>query len=109
MDTITQNEHGLSAGAAKVAKDERRERAPNPKRHFDSPELLLADDGLSDSEKLGLLKEWDLEIDNRLKAEEEGFSASDPIRSRHEAAIADEAARVKSALTEITNRIDATV
>jgi hypothetical protein len=106
METTTQNSQGLSAGATKTVSDDESARAPNPKRNFDSPELLLADKGLSDADKLSLLQEWDSEIDNRLKAEEEGFSASDPIRSRHEAAIADEAARVKSALTEVTRRID---
>jgi hypothetical protein len=99
MEPTTQNSQGL-------AQDAQPERAPNPKRQFDSPELLIADEQLSDADKLDLLREWDLEIDNRLKAEEEGFSASDPIRSRHEAAIADESARVKSALTEITQRLE---
>lgn len=91
--------------ARKVAKDEAKARAPNPQRHFHSPDLLLDDDSLTDREKYDLLREWDLEIDNRLKAEEEGMSASDPMRSRHEAKLAEESARVKSCLTELALRL----
>jgi hypothetical protein len=99
MEPSTENSQGISAEQSAAP-------APNPKRRFDSPEMLIADVGASDAEKLEMLKEWDLELDNRLKAEEEGFSASDPIRSRHEGAIADESARVKSALAEVAKRTD---
>jgi CheY-like chemotaxis protein len=77
--------------------------APNPRKHFDTPEALLADPSLSDAEKQSLLTEWDSEIDGRLKAESEGMSASDPISARREARLADEAGHVKTALTDITN------
>jgi hypothetical protein len=87
--------------------DEGNATAPNPRRHFHSPELLMADPATSDTEKQALLCEWDLEIDNRLKAEEEGMSASDPMRSSREAQLADEAARVKNCLTEINARLAA--
>jgi hypothetical protein len=95
----------LSHASKKISSDQAKERAPNPKRHFTSPEMLLADAGLSNDEKLALLTEWDLEIDNRLKAEEEGMSVSDPMHNRVEAKLADEAARVKSALTEVSEKI----
>jgi CheY-like chemotaxis protein len=74
---------------------------PNPRKHFDTPEALLADPGLPDSEKKALLTEWDSELDGRLNAESEGMSASDPISAKREARLADEAGKVKSALTEI--------
>jgi CheY-like chemotaxis protein len=74
---------------------------PNPRKHFDTPEALLADPSLPDSEKKALLTEWDSELDGRLNAESEGMSASDPISATREARLADEAGKVKNALTEI--------
>jgi hypothetical protein len=97
-----------SVPARKVARDEVRARAPNAKRHFQSPEMLVADAGLSDADKLALLKDWDLELSNRLKAEEEGMSASDPIGEGREARLADEAARVKTLLLELSGRVGET-
>ncbi len=88
-----------------IAKDEAANRAPNPKRHFQSPEMLVADTSLSDAEKHALLCEWDLELDNRLRAEEEGMSASDPIRQDREAKLADEAGRVKTLLMEFAAKV----
>jgi hypothetical protein len=100
----TSNVHA-TAPAQRVADDEATERAPDPKRHFQSPEMLLAEESLSDAEKYALLSEWDLELDNCLRAEEEGMSASDPMRGRHEAKLADEAGRVKSCLTDLAGRL----
>jgi hypothetical protein len=74
---------------------------PDPRRHFDTPEHLLDADGLTDTEKRGLLTEWDAELDQRLNAEAEGMSAADPISARREGKLADEASRVKTALSEI--------
>ena len=105
MEQTTPPAAARTPAAQKVAKDEARSRAPNPQRHFQSPELLMADASISDTDKQTLLCEWDLEIDNRLKAEEEGMSASDPMRSSREAQLADEAARVKSCLHEIQARL----
>lgn len=78
--------------------------APNPRKHFDSPEALIADQELSDDAKQALLKDWDADIDGRLNAESEGMSASDPISAKKEAALAEEATHVKTALTEISGR-----
>lgn len=91
--------------AAKVADDDANDRAPHPRRHFTSPDLLVADASLTDAEKLALLQEWDLDLDNRLKAEAEGMSASDPISERKEAKLAEESARVKRTITELAGRI----
>jgi CheY-like chemotaxis protein len=79
--------------------------APNPRKHFDTPEALLADPELKVDEKHALLMEWDSELDGRLNAEAEGMSASDPISARKEGRLADEAGHVKTALTEITEKI----
>lgn len=79
--------------------------APDPKRQFASPEMLMADESLSDAEKHALLQEWDLELDHRLNAEAEGMSASDPIKGRYEARMADEATRVKSCLNELNAKL----
>jgi len=58
----------------------------NPRKHYDTPEQLLADPELSDSVKQVQLTEWDSEMDNRLHAEAEGMSASDPISATRSAA-----------------------
>lgn len=105
MTTSKDNPAALTPQASKVARDEVRDNSPNAKRHFQSPELLMADPSLNDTEKLALLRDWDLELSNRLKAEEEGMSASDPIGERQEARFADEAARVKTALSELAGRL----
>lgn len=91
--------------ALKVADDHANDRAPHPRRHFSSPELLIADPSLEDAEKLSLLQEWDLDLDNRLKAEAEGMSASDPISERKEARLAEESARVKQCITDLCGRL----
>lgn len=78
---------------------------PNPRKHFDTPEALLADPGLEDSQKKELLTEWDSEMDGRLNAESEGMSAADPISAKREARLADEAGKVKSALTTVLGKI----
>lgn len=79
------------------------EPAANARRQYVSPEQLMTDDNLTNADKLELLKDWDLELDNRLKAEEEGMSASDPMRSRHEAKLADESTRVKDAIKQLAD------
>ena len=78
--------------------------APDPRKHFDTPEHLLDADGISEPEKRALLEEWRSEMDNRLDAEAEGMSASDPISARREGRLADEASRVKTALMDIDKR-----
>jgi len=95
----------VSTPANHIAEDSAAELAPNPKRHFVSPEMLMADDGLGDREKYDLLREWGQDLDQRLLAEDEGMSASDPIRGRFEAKLADEHARVRSALTELALKL----
>lgn len=89
-----------AAPAMRVMEDD----APNPRKHFDTPEALLADPRLADSDKQALLTEWDSELDGRLNAESEGMSASDPISAKREARLADEAGKVKTALAEATAR-----
>ena len=78
--------------------------APNPRKHFVSPEALLADPELSDIDKQALLTEWDSEIDGRLNAESEGMGVSDPLTARKEGRLADEAGRVKTALAQSSER-----
>ena len=78
---------------------------PNPRKHFDSPQALLADPELTDDDKQVLLAEWDSEIDGRLNAEAEGMGVSDPLSARNEARLAEEAGQVKTALTAIAEKI----
>ena len=90
-----------TAPAALVVEDA----APNPRKHFDTPEALLADPELADADKQFLLSEWESEIDGRLNAESEGMGASDPLTARKEARLADEAGQAKTALAAITEKI----
>jgi CheY-like chemotaxis protein/DNA-directed RNA polymerase specialized sigma24 family protein len=100
---VHREQNAAAAPAMMVMEDQ----VPNPRKHFDSPEALLADPGLADGEKETLLTEWDSEMDGRLNAESEGMSASDPISAKREARLADEARKVKSALTQILEKRDA--
>ena len=77
---------------------------PNARKHFDTPQALLSDPNLADSDKEALLTDWDSEMDGRLNAESEGMSAADPMSAKREAKLADEARLVKSALTEIMGK-----
>ncbi len=79
---------------------------PDPRKHFDTPEALLADPQLADGDKQALLTEWDSEMDNRLNAESEGMSASDPISAKREAQLAEEARKVKNALNRISGQTE---
>lgn len=90
-----------SAASAVLAMDDD---TPNARKHFDTPQALLADPDLADSDKEALLTDWDSEMAGRLNAEFEGMSASDPISAKREAQLADEAGQVKAALTEIMGK-----
>ena len=97
---VHREQTAASAPAMLVMEDD----APNPGKHFDTPEALLADPGLADAEKKALLTDWDADLDGRLNAESEGMSASDPISATREARLADEAGHVKTALTEVAGK-----
>ena len=94
-----------TAAAASPAAEAMDDDVPNPRKHFDTPEALLADPELTIDEKHSLLTEWDSELDGRLNAEAEGMSASDPISARKEGRLADEARHVKSALTKLVEKM----
>ncbi len=78
--------------------DEISDRAPDPRKHYASPEDLLEDIDLNPAERSALLTQWKDEVDSQLMAESEGMSASDPIRAEAEAKLAGEARRVNEAL-----------
>jgi hypothetical protein len=105
MDSPDPAKGHLPDASQKIAPQGEVDWIANPKRRFQSPEMLMEDVSLSDAEKLALLQEWQLEVDNRLKAEEEGMSASDPISSSHEGRLADETARIRDCIVELAGRI----
>ncbi len=74
---------------------------PDPRRAYATPADVIADSALSPGAKLHILQQWAAELDDRLKAEEEGMGASDPMHNRAEAALADEASHVQAALREL--------
>lgn len=93
--------------AESVHADAQAERAPDPRRHYASPEDLRDDLELSLDERQRLLMQWKDEVDAQLAAEAEGMSASDPIRAEAEASLAGEALRVGKALTAVTKSAEA--
>ncbi len=84
-----------------VQTDAARDRAPDPRRHYDSPEDLREDVELDRSTREQLLKQWKDEVDAQLSAESEGMGASDPMRAEAEARLASEARRVSEALSAL--------
>ncbi|MFM5929925.1 MAG: hypothetical protein ACKOPQ_03350 [Novosphingobium sp.] len=81
-----------------IKNDEMQDRAPDPRKHYASPEDLLEDVDLDPAARTDLLTQWKDEVDAQLAAEAEGMSASDPIRAEAEARLAAEARRVNEAL-----------
>ncbi|MEO5598826.1 MAG: response regulator [Novosphingobium sp.] len=96
--------HRETHGARTPADHVKSEIAPNPRKHYDSPEQLLADPDLTDEEKQSQLVDWKYEMDRRLESESEGMSAQDAISARKEGRLADEASQTQSAVTEIADK-----
>jgi hypothetical protein len=67
------------------------ETVSDPRSKYAAPADDLKDDTLSTEQKRTILKQWAEEVDDRLRAEEEGMSVSDPMGARHEAALAGDA------------------
>jgi DNA-directed RNA polymerase specialized sigma24 family protein/CheY-like chemotaxis protein len=105
---IVHRERAAQAAVTSPAAQAMADDAPNPRKHFDTPEALLADPELAKVEKQALLAEWDSELDGRLNAEAEGMSVSDPIGARKEGRLAEEAGHVKTALTQIAEKKEGT-
>jgi hypothetical protein len=77
---------------------------PDPRRLYDKPIDVIHDETLADAAKRETLTLWAAELDDQLKAEEEGMSAADPMHARKEGALADEAAQVGAALSKLDSR-----
>jgi hypothetical protein len=87
--------------ASKVAADAHDEKAPNPRRHYASPEDLREDINLDLATREDLLLEWRTDLDRRLESESEGMSASDPMSAEKESSLANEHKRVSNALEAV--------
>jgi hypothetical protein len=90
-----------TAPADAVSSDAAAEKAPDPRRHYASPEDLREDIDLDLEIREELLRQWKKDLDQRLEAEAEGMSASDPITQEQEARLASEHRRVSQALDEV--------
>lgn len=86
-----------------VSQDALAEKAPDPRRHYSSPEDLREDITLDLATREELLRQWKKDLDQRLEAESEGMSASDPITQEQESRLASEHRRVSKALEEIAS------
>lgn len=91
----------INSPADSIQADAATDRAPDPRRHYSSPEDLREDVELDRQTRESLLKQWKDEVDAQLAAEAEGMSASDPIRAEAEARLAGEARRVSDALSAL--------
>ncbi|MCC6828878.1 MAG: hypothetical protein IT550_11705 [Novosphingobium sp.] len=87
--------------AQAVSNDADAAKAPDPRRHYASPEDLREDINLDVATREELLREWQSDLDQRLSAESEGMSASDPISAEKESRLANEHRRVSKALEEM--------
>jgi hypothetical protein len=87
--------------AENVSNDAQASKAPDPRRHYASPEDLREDVSLDLASREELLRQWQKDIDQRLEAESEGMSASDPISEDKESRLANEHRRVTLALEEV--------
>ncbi|MGL5836960.1 MAG: hypothetical protein ACRCY3_00490, partial [Sphingorhabdus sp.] len=76
----------------------------DPKEHFKSPEMLIADSLMSDREKYDLLRKWDLNLSNRLEARK-AVNPCDSGCSDLEAELVDELERLRACLTEMAIRL----
>lgn len=87
--------------AQAVSDDAAADKAPDPRRHYASPEDLAEDIDLDIATRHELLCQWKKDLDQRLEAESEGMSASDPIAHEQEARLANEHRRASTALEEL--------
>ena len=85
-----------------VTQDAAAEKAPDPRRHYSSPEELREDIDLDLATREELLRQWKQDLEQRLEAEAEGMSASDPISQEQESRLAGEHRRVSKALEHIS-------
>jgi hypothetical protein len=86
----------------KIQRDADADKAPDPRRHYDSPEDLREDVELDLATREALLREWKQDLDRRLESESEGMSASDPMSASREAKLAAEVRRVSKALEQVS-------
>lgn len=100
MNDMTKPGDGHVA-ASKVAADAEKDKAPDPRRHYQSPEDLQEDINLDLKTREELLREWRADLDRRLESEAEGMSASDPMSAEKESRLANEHRRVSAALEAI--------
>lgn len=92
-----------TAPAQAVHDDAAADKAPDPRRHYSSPEDLREDIELDLAAREELLREWQQDLDQRLDAEAEGMSASDPISQEQESRLASEHRRVSKALEAVVS------
>lgn len=90
-----------TAPSQSVNQDAAAEKAPDPRRHYSSPEDLREDIDLDVETREELLRQWAKDLDQRLEAESEGMSVSDPMSQDQESRLASEHRRVSKALEEL--------
>jgi hypothetical protein len=100
------NSSAIGTPSAAIEGDAANDKAPDPRRHYRSPEELVEDVNLDLAQREELLREWKADLQARLEAESEGMSASDPISPDNESRLSSEARRVNDALASVTKDRD---
>ena len=80
-----------------VQQDSVEDKAPNPRKHYDSPEALAEDVDLDLATREALLLEWKYDLTQQLEAESEGMGAPASSGASQNARLAAESRRVSQA------------
>jgi hypothetical protein len=73
----------------------------NPAIYYSHPAEIVADPRLTDPERIRLLDEWNMDISNKLSADEEGMIPSHASNSADDAVIMEEIATARAKVEEI--------
>lgn len=88
-----------------VQHDNEEEKAPNPRKHYDSPEALAEDIELDLATREALLLEWKYDLEQRLEAESEGMGASGQAGAAEHARLSSEVRRVSQAHEAVASEL----
>lgn len=84
-----------------IVTDDLENRAPDPRRHYASPEDLREDVDIDLASREQLLCQWKDEVDSELAASAEGMGSVEPHAGDNDGRLAAEARRVGAVLAEV--------
>jgi hypothetical protein len=89
-----------------VQQDSVEDKAPDPRKHYDSPEGLAEDVELDLATREALLLEWKYDLTQQLEAESEGMSAPEASGAAQNARLAAESRRVSQAHEAVSSELE---